>query len=253
MKQLLTLSLFCITLFANTLHRVPPSFSPSERKMLLKELSHPSSLHTSKTYTLKKGWNKLTTPRNGVDVFKTFSELSAVRVVAVYDDVSKLWGVFSHEKIVQDKEMLLLKDLEPNVTFFVLVSSDFRVAIKSNSVNLTCKKIMEDKGYAMLLDTGMTKGYALSKDAGMSVRSRYLSHHDRGIYNDTRVMLIYKKLKSKTKRSYNYGPAAPKVAFEFTKEYEGQKFYLYDFKKQKCYMGIFPSMRIPPFPMLKEL
>jgi hypothetical protein len=87
----------------------------------------------------------------------------------------------------------------------------------------------------------------------MSAKSRYFSHHEKGIYNDTRIVLIYPKLEAKTKRSYKYGPAMPKTFFEFSKEYEAKKFFVYDFKEQKCFEGIFPSMQIPPFPTLKEI
>lgn len=251
MKQFFALSLFCITLLANSLQEVSPSFSQTEREILLKEIPNTSALHTSKTYDLKKGWNKLTTPIDGVDIFNTFGTLTEVKFVAVYDSESKLWAVFSHEKIAG--ELLLLKYLEPNITFFVLVSSETKVEIKSNVVNSACQKILEDEQYDFLLDSGIKQDSVVSKDETISAKSRYFSHHERGIYNDTRIVLIYPKVEAKTKRSYKYGPALPKTFFEFSKEYEAKKFFVYDFKEQKCFEGVFPSMQIPPFPTLKEI
>ncbi len=251
MKQFFTLSLFCITLLANSLQEASPSFSPKEREILSKEIPSTSPFYNSKTYDLKKGWNSLTTPQDGVDVVKTFGEVSELKYIVVYDSVSKLWAVFSHEKL--EGELLLLKYLEPNVTFFVLALSDTKVEIKSNTINVACQKILDDKQYNFLLDSGITQESAVSKDETMSAKSRYFSHHEKGIYNDTRIALIYPKIEVKTKRSYKYGPALPKTFFEFSKEYEAKKFYVYDFKEQKCFEGIFPSMQIPPFPTLKEI
>ncbi len=251
MKQFFTLSLFCIALLANSLQELSPSFSPKEREILSKEIPITSTLYTSKTYDLKKGWNKLATPLDGIDVAKTFGEVSELKYVVVYDSVSKLWAVFSHEKIAGD--LLFLKYLEPNVTFFVLADSGVKVDIKSSTINSACQKILEDKQYNHLLDSGRTQDFAVSKDETMSAKSRYFSHHEKGIYNDTRIVLIYPKVEAKTKRSYKYGPAMPKSFFEFSKEYEAKKFFVYDFKEQKCFEGIFPSMKIPPFPTLKEI
>ncbi|MFA6137823.1 MAG: hypothetical protein WC667_07035 [Sulfurimonas sp.] len=250
MKQLFTLSLFCITLLASSLQEVSPSFSQAEREILSKEIPSISALYNSKTYDLKKGWNKLTTPLDGVDVFNTFGTIAEVKFVVVYDSESKLWAAFSSEKLAGD--LLLLKYLEPNVTFFVLADSGVKVDIKSNTINPACQKILEDKQYDFLLDSGRTQDSVVSKDKTMSAKSRYLSHHEKGIYNDTRIVLIYPKVEAKTKRSYKYGPALPKTFFEFSKEYEAKKFFVYDFKEQKCFEGIFPSMQIPPFPTLKE-
>jgi hypothetical protein len=36
-------------------------------------------------------------------------------------------------------------------------------------------------------------------------------------------------------------------------EYEEVTFYVADYFEKKCYEGIFPSRKIPPFPVLKKL
>ena len=93
----------------------------------------------------------------------------------------------------------------------------------------------------------------LSKNQSLSIKTRYLTHHEKGIYNDTRVMLIYPNINTKGKATYRYGPASPKIAMKYAKEYEEKEFYIYDYKMRKCFKGYFPSMRIPPYPTLKEI
>ncbi len=241
-----------MALFANTLQEVPHSFTPLEQKSLYKELSSSPSLYTLKTYNLKKGWNRLITPKDGVDVQETFKDISKITYVTTYDTKSKSWAIMSNKEATLN--MLFLKYLEPNITFFVLAKKDAIIEIKSNTLNSTCKAFVDDESkYAYVMDSGIFKESTVSDDGNIALQSRYYSHHIRGIYDDTRVMLIYPKYKSDTKRGFKYGPANPKVAIKYPKVYEGKKFYLYDFKQEKCFMGIFPSMKIPPFAVLKEI
>ncbi|MEA1983638.1 MAG: hypothetical protein U9N39_08830 [Campylobacterota bacterium] len=255
MKQLLTLFVTCLALLANPLQEVASSFSPLEREQLLKELGN-SSLSSSKpttTYKLLKGWNHLLTPIAGIDVKKTFKDSSKIKFVVTYDRVSKLWAIYAPEHKYPEGEILFLKNLEPDVAFFVLANDETTVKTVSKRVDAECRKYLNDNSYSMITDSGISKESEISREKNIAIRSRYFSHNERGLYDETRVMLIYPKLTSKAKRSYKYGPASPKVALEFTKKYEEKKFYIYDYKQEKCFEGVFPSIKIPPFPILKEI
>ncbi|MCW8837581.1 MAG: hypothetical protein OQK11_02650 [Thiovulaceae bacterium] len=252
MKLIILISTLCVALAANPLKDLANNFSKIEKLSLLEELNtSSSSLYKSKTYNLSKGWNILTTPKDGVDVVKTFQNTSEISYIVTYDYVSKIWAAYSPNKSFTD--MLFLKYLEPNVTFFVLANKDVALEIKSNTANDTCKKFMEDKNYEFLVDSGISKDYETSNDKKISLQSRYFSHHEKGIYNDTRILLVYPKIVSNQKQTLKYGPGNPKIAIKFTKAFEGKNFYVYDFKQTKCFEGLFPSRKIPPFATLKEV
>ena len=250
MKKLLTLSLFTLTLLgASSID----SFSLNEKKSLLKELNSSfSSLYNSKTYQLKKGWNALSTPISGVDVKKTF-DVSTIELVVVYDSKSKSLATYPSLSLEREKEILFLKYLEPHVTFFVLAKSDTTVEIISTNINEFCKKIIDNSAYKHIISTITDKEASISEDKSISIKTRYLTHNELGIYDDTRVMLIYPKIETKTKAIYKYGPASPRIQIKYAKEYEEKNFFIYDYKKQTCNKGIFPSARIPPYPVLKEI
>lgn len=252
-KYLVLLVLLHISIFALPLQNLSNSFGEMEQEYIKKELSASSSpLYTLDTYSLKKGWNKLTTPKNGLNPIKTFNDASKIIYIVTYDKVSKLWVIMSHKE--KNLNMLFLKYLEPNVTFFVLAKESIEIDIKSNILNTSCQVLVDNtKEYSSVLDSGISMKYTKSRDGLMSLQSRYYSHHDRGVYNDTRTLLIYPKIQSSQVKVLKYGPANPKVAIKFPKAYEEQKFYIYDFKQEKCFEGIFPSMKIPPFPTLKEI
>jgi len=238
-------------LLATPLSQVAPSFSESEKGLLLEKFLQP--LKASKEYTPKKGWNIFVAPDGGIDVPASFHDVSTIKFVLTYEPKSKLWAIYSPEKNYPEKEILFLKYLEPNTHFFVLAKKDTTLTFQSTQLSESCKKLQEDDAYGFVTDSGISREPTLSADGSISIRSRYYSHHEKGLYSDTRVMLIYPKVAAKTQPTYKYGPATPKVAFKFAKEYEGKKFYVYDFKVQKCYEGFFPSLRIPPFPVLKEI
>lgn len=251
MKKILTLLTLSVGLLATPLLQVAPSFSELEKGLLLEEFS--KNAKASKEYTPKKGWNLFTAPNGGVDVSATFKDVSTIKFITTYDPKSKVWAMYAPNKNYPETKILFLKYLEPKVKFFVLATKDTNIDIKSTNLGDACKKLQEDPAYDFITDSGISREPTFSKDGSISIRSRYYSHNTKGLYSDTRVMLIYPKLKSKNKASLKYGPATPKVAFKFSKEYEAKKFYTYDYKEQKCYQGVFPSLRIPPFPVLKKL
>ncbi len=252
MKNLILFLLSCTLTFASSLQGIKYDISLDTREALLKEFSSSSKLYISNSYQLKDGWNKLVAPKDGVNVVKTFNDTSKIKYVLTYYELGKLWAIYAPNENFRD--MLFLKYLEPNVTFFVLANKDTTVEIKSNHLSNACASLAKEiKKYALVTDSGRQRDYTLSSDATMLLQSRYYSHHDRGIYNDTRVTLIYPKLKSDKKKTFKYGPANPKVAIKFPKAYEGKLFYIYDYKQEKCFAGRFPSIKIPPFPTLKEL
>jgi len=252
-KKLLLLIVTVTLSFANSLQNLAETLSPTEKATLLKEFSKASDkLYTDSSYELKKGWNSFTTPKDGIDIVKTFHDASKIKYVLTYYPKGKLWAIYAPHKSFRN--MLFLKYLEPHITFFILAKKDTTVEIKSNHLNGICKSINKNtKKYASVTDSGIQRDYTLSSDAKILLQSRYYSHHDRGIYNDTRVTLIYPKIESDTKKMFKYGPANPKIALKFPKAYEGKPFYVYDYKQKKCFKGYFPSERIPPFPMLREL
>jgi len=253
---------FLILLLLASMLLEASSLSLERKEIFLKELKKSPSLHTTKTYNLTKGWNTLTTPKDGVVVPQTFDS-SKIQLVVAYDKESKLWATFSsYENFIapsmKSEKILFLKYLEPNTTFFVLANRDISVKINSIVINQSCKDIISNDSYADIINSVLDDDVTWSKDKTISIKTGYLTHHERGIYNETRVVLIYPKLETKTihkpkETSYLYGPAFPKVRLKYTKEYEEKKFYIFDYKVQKCYMGIFPSKRIPPFPILREI
>lgn len=257
MKQLTLFLLLLSTLLANSLQGVDASFSKNVQKQLLQKLhsEHTSTLHQKTIYRLTKGWNQLTTPKDGVDVIQTFQDIPEVKLVIIYDDVSHYWAGFTlDQSVLKDiKEMLLLRYLEPHKTFFILSNKAMMLEIKSATINLTCQHILDTHHYTVLEDSGLTQESAKSQDKRMSVKSRYHSHEYREYYDDSRVVLMYKKIVKTSKKILKYGPAEPMIMLNYGQEYANKKFFVYDYLEKKCYEGIFPSLKMPPFPVLKEL
>ena len=251
MKKLISLLAFLFITSLYPLSNLNSSFDDTLRAAFLKTLKFKTNkLYNLDRYYLKYGWNTLTTPKDGVDVINTFSN-SAISLVVVFDNISKKWAVYSPNN--NSDEFLKLKYLEPNITFFVLATKEIELKIQSNIVNGNCKKELGKNSYLFIIDSGIEREATFLKDKTLSVKSRYFSNHEKGIYDDTRVMLIYPKLVDiKTKAKYHYGPAVPKLFLTFAKEYEGRKFYIYNFKERQCYKARFPSLKIPPFPILEK-
>ncbi|MCD6259260.1 MAG: hypothetical protein J7J31_06605 [Helicobacteraceae bacterium] len=219
----------------------------------------PTTPYKDEIYTLKKGWNALVSHKDGIDVVKTFSPYAkSIAFVYTYDPLSQLWAGYSPQKELMQKilstHLLGLKSVEPQQNIYVYAKQEVQINIESIRPNETCQKLVADtQKYAFLVDSGLDAKEVSNKENTMSLRSRYNAHFIRGIYDDTRVMLIYPKLKIKSKKRMNYGPVVPKVALRFAKEYEGVDFYMFDYKDQECYQGLFPSMKKPPVPALKKL
>lgn len=220
------------------------------------DITYKSLLHHKNYYDLKKGWNYFTTPKDGVDVTKTFLD---AEFVYVYDKRSRAWAGYSPKdtlmKKIKQTRILELKYIEPNRGFYVLSSKAMRVAISSKVANEQCQKIMKNKNYDIIYDSGIDKAFSYNGIKSVALASRYFSHNRKNIYNDSRIIIIVPKLKklSTNKTPKKYGPAIPKMMIHFNEAYQEQQFYAYDFLNESCHMGYFPSKRKPPAPTMKKL
>ena len=254
MKSFLAFIFLSSLLFAESLQKGETLLSSTQKQRFLEQLQTDNSpLFEGNRYTFKTGWNRVSTPKEGVDVKKSFQNIAAIQWVVAYDPLSDTWASFSPQGREISKEIALLEYLEPSKSFFVLAQEESEVAIKSHTMNAVCQKYKEDPEYLFVLDSGNDKDVTLSEAGDIALQSRYLTHLERGKFSDTRIALIYPKLKSTQKRNLLYGPAIPRMQIGFSKEYEGKKFYTYDYKTQECYIGVFPSPKIPPLPFLKAL
>ena len=214
-------------------------------------------LHASSEYDLKKGWNYLHTPKNGLDVVKTFTNNEAVKFVYVYDQRSKAWAGFSAvdsiNKELQNTRILSLKYIEPYTNFYAYSSKAIKLNIEYTDMLSICKNKL-DLEHSMLFSSGANEKFSFDEKKTIGVKSRYLSHYRKGIYNDTRMALIYPKVKTSAfPKLLRYGPASPRMMINYAKEYEDKEFYVFDYFNKSCYKGIFPSMKRPPVPTLKKL
>jgi len=220
--------------------------------------SYREPLHKKNSYTLKKGWNYLATPENGADVVKTFSVHSEVKFVFLYDKRSHIWAGYSADKSLQEKlnstRMIALKYIEQHLGFYVYSTKAKTIEIQSTQINETCQKALVKKGYKLLLDSGLDDNVVYDLEKTVGVSSRYLAHHKRGIFDDTRVALIYKEEKNIShKKLQKYGIASPKMFIAFPKERGDSYFFVFDYKTKECYLGAFPSEKVPPFSSLKKI
>lgn len=219
--------------------------------------SYETQAYDRSSYSLKRGWNYLASHKDGVNVVETFKSAIGVEFVYVYDKPTEAWAGYSPQKynldMMLDTRILSLKKIEPSKGFFVYSKSSIKVNIVTVPQTGICKTLMSDENYAFLTDSGIDAGTQYNAKKSIGVKSRYLSHYKRGIYDESRITLIYPKLKKVTKIEFKYGPAVPKSMIEYAKEYEDLNFYMFDHKKEKCYRGTFPSMKNPPFASLKEM
>lgn len=257
MKQFIFLLLFISMLPAKTLPEVSPSFGEKQQQQLLKKLTSLKKIktHSSQTYMIHKGWNQFSTPKAGINIIQTFKNISDVTFIVTYDKISKYWAGFTlKQDVLKDlKEMLMLKYLEPNVSFFILSEKDLMLNVTSNRVNNTCKKYMKDKKYNFIEDSGIDNIPTYSSDNSIAVMPRYHSHFNRGFYDDTRIVLIYPNINTDKKAEKKYGPAEPFILVKYASEYKNRNFYIYDYLQEKCFKGVFPSRKMPPVPLLQEL
>ncbi len=220
------------------------------------EMIYKAAPYNKSYYDLKKGWNYFTTPKNGVDVAKTFLD---VEFVYVYDKRSQAWASYSPKDTLMQKikqtRILELKYIEQGRGFYVLSSKAMRVAIASIVPNEQCQKFLKDINYDVIYDSGIDKAFTYNDIKSLSLSSRYFSHNREGVYNDSRVMIMVAKPKklSKNKTPKKYAPAVPKMIILFNEAYQEQQFYAYDFLNNTCHVGYFPSKKKPPAPTMKIL
>ena len=220
-------------------------------------IDYKTTPYTKNHYNLKRGWNYLAGHKDGINIEKTFKNAIGVEFVYVYEKYTQVWAGYSPQShlqnMINDSRLLQLKKIEPNVGFYVYATKSMKVDIKSVEISPSCMKYINDENYETIVDSGMTNTYTYNKSKSVGIKSRYLSHYRRGVYDESRILLIYPKLKLEAKNILKYGPAEPKSEIIYQKEQENKKFFIYDFKDEKCYMGIFPSRKLPPFSSLKEL
>lgn len=214
--------------------------------------------HAKTSYTLQRGWNFVHAPQSGVDVAKTFGGNSSVLFVYIYDKTTPAWAGYSSHRIyremMQTTRILDLQAIEPRLGFYVYASKKITLPIVATQVSGECKKLLLNKGYGVLSDSGIDEGVQEDKQFGMTFTSLYRSHFKRGIYGDTRVILFYHKRElQKQTRRLRYGAVEPRAIVEYPKEYEEQTFYVFDYFTKQCYQGVFPSKKTPPYPTLKRL
>lgn len=236
-------------LSAQGLHRMTPFFTKEQKKALLHLFLKQQNIpQTQKTLYCQKGWNLFVSPKEGIDIVKTFADKNVT--VVTYEPFSKYWAVFPKPK---SKDEIFLDSIEGGVVFFVLAKDITKIKLQPIAIQKPCSDIFHSKEYETLQDSGRDKGFVKNENGTFLAKSRYYAHHQRGLYQDTRVIVAIPKLKAKpSNHLYKYGPAIPKTYFLFTKEYEGKFFYVFSYHDKKCYKGILPSIRIPPFPLLKS-
>jgi len=221
-------------------------------------INYTAPVYNKDSYRLKKGWNSLNTPKNGVDIVKTFQNLQDVKFVFVYDKLSHAWAGYSPDKNIDFKikqtRILSLKYIESNIEYFVYTSRGINVDILNSKVNKVCQKFIDSKEFNTLIDSIFSKSYTNSNNDNIGIKTRYFSHHKRGEYSDSRTLLIYPKIKLQNKtKQQKYGAALPKILVSYDVKYEDKEFYIYNYFDKNCYKGVFPSKKTPPFSTLIKL
>ena len=221
-----------------------------------KQVNFNAPLYKEESYRVKRGWNTLSTPKDGLDVAKTFKD---AEFVYVYDKRSNVWAGYSPRadlmKKIVSSQLLALKYIEPHRAFYVLSTKSMKTDIVSKVSNAQCQALMKNKKYELLFDSGTDDTFTFNAKRTIGLRSRYFSHTRRGVYNDSRVMVIVPKLKklSANKNYKKYGPAIPKMMLLFNEAYAGETFYAYDFLEESCRKGVFPSRKAPPAPVMQKV
>jgi hypothetical protein len=184
-----------------------------------------------------------------LDVIQTFTPFKHTLEVKIYDKKTDVWAVYPFAKYHKEVELHFIqphKIFTVNATQAITITPIYHTMKKGR-----CSQLRSEM--KSLLDLGDDNHFTFSKQHDIGVRSSYLSHHQKGIYGDNRITLLYTPQKIQSKPTYRYGSAIPKVAFLFSKHYEGKIFYIYSYYDDGCYKGIFPSEKIPPFPFLKKI
>jgi len=203
----------------------------------------------NKTINLKKGLNSINNKFTTIDVVKSFKNEKDIQAI-VYDDISKKYAIYP---FINDKQYLKLKAIEKGVKFYIYITKDMKISFRRPSISKVCQKKFLDKKYSFIYDSGIDKVATINKNKSIGINSRYYSNHFRETYDDTTVFLIYPKINKTSKMKYKYGSAIPTMQVFYSKEYENKKFYMYDFLRDSCYEGIFPSMNFPPLKELRKI
>jgi hypothetical protein len=210
---------------------------------------------------LKNGFNSFINKNNKtIDVQKTFNN-KYIKEVIVFDEITKQYAKYPFSN---NKKYLQLKAIEKNVKYKVYSSENTKLTLIYKNISNRCQELLEDtkyfnnkynKFYNTLEDSGIDRKESKIIKDKISISSRYYSNQLKGIYGDSKVILIYPNLETKIKSNleYQYAPALPKVIIKFSKEYKNKKFYIYDFFQNGCYEGYFPSKQIPPFRELRKV
>lgn len=238
-----------------------PSLQQNDKFVLINNnnMNYKATNSTKEIYHYKKGWNSFTTTKDGLDILRTFQNATHVSFVFVYDKLSSVWAGFSPKKEILEQLMstriLYLKDIEPNKQFFLYATAAGSVKIQSLTIDKMCQKILNSQQYIALRDSGNDASTHYSDDKSIGIQSRYFSHFRRGIYSDSRVILLYPKIKEMKNGEVKekYGPIKPKIVLHYCKAYENRYFYIYDYYEKSCFKGIFPSIKVPPFATLQKV
>jgi len=223
------------------------------------ELNQNREIKKDNIYTIKKGWNYFTTPKDGIDVVKSFQNQKDIKFVYTYDTTSKAWAGYSPVTKIQEKiastRILSLRYIEPRVGFYIYAIKNITIKTDATVINKQCQKII-DKGYTTLIATAVDKKVVSNQDKSLAIKSRYASHYRRGIYNDSRVAFIFdekKHLKKSSHKMLTYGPIVPAVMIQYDESLQDSWFFVFDYFKKECYRGIYPSKKVPPFSSLSKL
>ena len=255
--QLITLfALTFILLFTKPTNGFCESFTQNLHQILLDNTSFAYTIHPfKKTYQLKEGWNKLTTPKDGIDIIKTFQNHPEIIYVALYDKHLAQWALFFHKDnpIKTIDNSLFLESVEANQTLFVKTKQPTTIKITTTQIYGSCKTYLNNPNFSSILASGRDEKISFSNDKTIGITPRYSTNFHRGYYNDSRVVLIYPKLQTHTKKLLSYGPAEPYISLKYSAAYESKEFFIFDYMDKQCYKGIFPSSKIPPYPLLQVL
>ncbi len=206
----------------------------------------------SSEYRLKKGWNTLIVPDDGIDIVTTFTQAD-INDLFYYDAERNLLTLYRADAIgMSVPGHLRLEALEPGDEFSVYAQRDAIITIVPSAITGICLSYADDPGYMYIAASGKKES---SRESGtsMELTSRYLPYQKKGFYRDSRVTLIYPKLSTAGVATLRYGPANPRILINYAKAYENRTFYLYDHFQKRCFTGIFPSQKVPPFSDLRAL
>jgi len=205
-------------------------------------------LSKNKVYHIDKGWNYLLTPKEGLDIIAMFENIDSIKKIYLTDKNSKIIASYPKSK------KILLKFLEENNYFYLYSTKSFILKINSTSISDKCQEIINGKKYKVLLSSAFDGKLQYHQDDAIGVRTRYIPNFKKNSITDTRILLIYPKVKNVTyKALFKYSPILPYVFLNFAREYEGKHFYIFDYYQKMCYQGLFPSPKIPPFATLRSL